>query len=164
MDATIAAAKTTFEIAGTAKSWQEAHEATQRAIQATNSDLQRSVLEQATAKMMLTGHLGYAPDDPEAVRLALVYTERLVEYQSPETEVVLAAVNTFGDDWPAARTRAVAIGAADALDAYIEGETECIDCERSPEAMRSLRNAGQESSVFTARQSSAAQRLREAVQ
>lgn len=164
MTAILATAETTFGIAATAETWQDAHAATQRALAAAESDVERSMLEQATAKMMLTGHLVRVPDDPEAARVALTYAERLVERQSPETEVVLAAVTTFGDAWPAAKTRAVAVGAADALDAYIEGGAECVDCERSERAKQSLRASGQETGAFTARQTSAALRLREAIQ
>lgn len=163
MHSMVLAARTTLEIAATADTWKDAHAATQHAIGASESDLDRATLEQAAAKMMLTGHLIPNADDPEAARLALDYAERLVERRSPEAEVVLAAVTAFGDDWPEAQTVAVATGAADALETYVEEGGSCEDCERTEAAQRSLQAAGQAPDVWTARQMSAAARLREAV-
>ena len=155
---------TVFDIAATAPTWQDAHEATQRALDGATSELERSALEQATSKMMLNLFLTRAPDDPEAARVALEYAERLVERKSPEAEVMLSAVETFGDAWPEARTRAVAIGAAEAAETYIAEGGSCADCERSPAAERSLRETGQDAATYEARQMRAAERLREAVQ
>lgn len=154
----------TLTIASTTTTWREAHAATQRVLDGATSELERASLEQATAKMMLTGYLNDQPDDPEAARVALSYAERLVERESPEAEVVLDAVATFGGVWPEAKTRAVAVGAAEAAETYVADGGMCADCERPPEAERALREMGQDPLTYEARQSRAAQRLRQAVQ
>lgn len=153
-----------FEISATAETWEAADAAAQRAIENAETELGRSTIEQATAKMMLTGYLTTASDDPEAARVALRYAERLVERGSPETEAVLTAVMMFRDEWTEAETRSVATGAIEALNTYVAEGGSCTDCERTEDAQRAMRRSGMEPGVFEARQLDAARRLREAAQ
>ena len=159
-----AAIQAMLAVASQADDWREADAATQRALESAESDLAREAIEQSTAKMMLTGFLVKAHDDPEAARAALRYTRRLVDLQSPEAEVVLAAVEAFKDEWSVAETEAVVEGAISALDAYVAEGGSCADCERSDDAQRTLARAGMEPDVYVARQRNAAERLRAAVE
>ena len=159
MEAAAIAMTTTFDIAATTDTWQEAHGAVQEAVSSAASDLNRSTIEQATAKMMLTGHLARHADDPDAARVALGYAERLVELRSPEAEVVLAAAETFRSSWADDDVDRLARRAARNIEAYVTEGGSCEDCDRSADVERALRLANQAPDAWETRQAEAARAL-----
>ncbi len=149
-----------YEVAGTAKTWQDAHVMAQEQIRSAEPEVVRSTVEQSMAKLMLVGYLVPNRGESDASELALDYAQSLVEEGSPEVEVVLETVNAFGSEWQPAERRAVSIGAAQAVEAHIQGGTVCPDCELPAEARRILVETGKTTDVMTLRRLDAARQLR----
>lgn len=150
-----------YEVAGEAESWEEAHSMAQEKINSAGPGVERAGVSQAMAKLLLTGYLVPNQSAEGASDLALAYTHLLVEHQSPEAETVLEVVESFGEKWNQAELRAVALGAAEAAEAHVEGRASCGDCGLPKEARQAMIESGQSNDVVDLRRLAAAERLRE---
>ena len=153
-----------LDVAHRAKTWQEADHIAQRHIESARPGVVREAVEQSVAKAVLVGYLVPARGEPGASEAALRYARLLVDRRSPEAEAVLAAVQTFGAEWPAQERRAIALGAADAAVAHVTAGTTCRDCEAPADVRQALADAGRAKDVVTARRIGAAAALREQAQ
>lgn len=149
------------EIAVQASDWRDAHAMAQEMISEAPVGVVRGAVEQAVAKLLLAGYLVPNQTEDGASDLALEYAELLVERRSPEAETVLKTVEAFGSTWEDADRRAVALGAAEAVESHVEGGSLCRDCDLPEEARRALAESGQSSDVVSLRRLRAAERLRE---
>lgn len=149
-----------YDVANHAETWEDAHALAQQHIRDADPGVMRATVEQSMAKLLLVGYLAPNHEDPEAAELALQYTRTLVQHGSPEAEAVLETATAFRSEWKPADLRAVAIGAADAVEAHVEGGTPCRDCELPTEARRVLVETGKTDDVISLRRLAAARELR----
>lgn len=149
-----------YEVSARATTWQEAHALAQQQIRDAEPGVVRATVEQAMAKLMLVGYLAPHAQDPGTADLALSYAQSLVEQGSPEAEAVLETAEAFGPAWDAADLRAVARGAAEAVEAHVQGGSGCSSCDLPVEARRRLAETGQQTDVVSVRRLDAARQLR----
>lgn len=155
-----AALGATVGVADQAADWREASALAEQAVEQAESGAVRSAIEQSTAKLLLVGYLIPSADQEGTASTALDYSRTLVERQSPEADVVLASVEAFGSQWNPAEMRAVALGAADAAEAYVANTRSCPDCEIPEAGRQDLSGRGQTMDVANARRLDAARQLR----
>lgn len=148
------------DIAGRADDWHEAHAIAQQKIADAPSGVIRASVEQAVAKLMLVGYLVPSAPSEEASALSLQYANLLVDQRSPEAESVLETVEAFGAGWTEADRRAVALGAAEAVEAYVREGAACRDCELPAEMRRAVTERGQTTDIVSLRRLEAAEQLR----
>ena len=150
-----------YYVADGATSWETANELATKAIDDAEPGVIRASVEQAVSKLLLVGYLVPNHADSGTSDLALTYAQRLVENNSPEAEALVETVETFGPEWEPAARRAVAVGAADAVEAHVRGGTSCVDCDVSAEVLQAMTERGQTVDVVAARRLASAERLRE---
>ena len=155
------AAQSMHDVAYHANTWEEADALTLREIEEAEPGVIRRTVEQAVSKVVLVGYLVPNHADARASDVALAYTRRLVTRKSPEAEAVLSAVETFGPTWEPGERRAVALGAAEAVEAHVREGTSCQDCALPAEARRALSERGQAPDVVSLRRLDAARQLRD---
>lgn len=149
-----------LEIGREAEDWREAHALAQEAIQRAEAGIHRSNVEQATAKLLLTGYLVPNQSAEGVSQLASNYADVLVRRESPEAETVLQTLEAFGDTWSPDRVRSLAIGAAEAAEAYETITSSCQDCAMPEEAQRDQARRGRDADVAMSRRLQAAAQLR----
>ena len=160
MERVAVASDAMHDVANHAQTWEDAHARAQRHIRDAEPGVMRATVEQSMAKLLLVGYLTPNHEDPKAAELALRYARSLVQHGSPEAEAVLETATAFRSEWDPADLRAEAIGAADAVEAHIQGGTACRDCEVPTEARRVLVETGKTADVVTLRRLAAASELR----
>jgi hypothetical protein len=148
------------DITRRADDWQEADEIAQAAIEAAESDHERSLIEQATAKLLLVSYLAPNAEDAGAAERALAYADVLVQHESPETEAVLTAARTFANEWPQDDLRRIALRSAETAEEYVAGTETCVDCDVPDAAREHMVETGQTTDVKSARRLGAAEQLR----
>ncbi|WP_420457467.1 hypothetical protein [Rubrivirga sp.] len=155
-----AALTATVNIAKKADGWQDAHDRAQEAVAAAEPGVVRSNVEQAMAKLMLTGYLVPNRSEEGVPELALEYSRALVQHESPEAETILESVGAFRTEWGPIETRSVAVRAAEAAESYVAETARCTDCDMPEAARRDLSDEGRDEDVVSARRLEAAAQLR----
>lgn len=152
---------TVVEITARADDWREAVEVADRAIRQAAPGVERSRVEQTTAKLLLQAYLVPNADQPGAAEAARVYARALIDRQSPEAEVLLVTVRAFQNSWEPAEVRTIAQEAADAAEASVRERGGCVDCEMPDPIRRDLSRRGRASDVTRAARAEAVRQLRE---
>ncbi len=148
------------DITKEAGDWQEADAMAQAAIENAASDLERSKIEQATAKLLLVSYLVPNAENAGAADRALAYADMLVKHESPEVEAVLTAARTFADEWPQVDLRRIALRSAETAEAYVVNTPDCADCDLPAAARERMIETGQTADIKNLRRLSAAEQLR----
>lgn len=159
--ATVKAMETVFT---KADGWRDAHVLAQAEIEASEQGIVRASVEQGLAKLLLTTYLIPNQEEEGASEVGLLYSRALVEHGSPETEVVLQAVEAFGSEWDRADVRTIAIGGAEAAEQYAARPAPCLDCALPDEVRNDFAGRGLSSEVANTRRLNAAERLRAVVE
>lgn len=148
------------DITNRADDWREADQIAQAAIEAASSELERSNVEQATAKLLLVSYLAPNARDAGAAERALAYADVLVQHESPETEAVLTAAQTFADEWPRDDLRRIALRSAEIAEVYVANTPDCADCDLPAAARDHMIETGQTADIKNLRRLRAAESLR----
>lgn len=148
------------DIVSRANDWQEADQIAQAAIANAASDLERSHIEQATAKLMLVSYLAPNAAETGTAERALAYANLLVEHESPEAEAILAASQAFANEWPQDDLQRIASRSAESAETYVANAPSCDDCDLPAAAREHMIETGQTADIKDLRRLRAAEQLR----
>lgn len=148
------------DIVSRANDWREADQIAQAAIANAASDLERSHIEQATAKLMLVSYLAPNAGETGTAERALAYADVLVEHESPEAEAILAASQAFANEWPQDDLRRIAIRSAESAETHVANAPSCDDCDLPAAAGEHMIETGQTEDIKSLRRLRAAEQLR----
>lgn len=148
------------DIMSRADDWREADQIAQAAIANAASDLERSHIEQATAKLMLVSYLAPNAGETGTAERALAYANVLVEHKSPEAEAVLTTAQAFANEWPQDDLRRIASRSAESAETHVANAPSCDDCELPTAAREHMIETGQTADIKNLRRLRAAESLR----
>ena len=148
------------DIVSRANDWQEADQIAQAAIANAASDLERSHIEQATAKLLLVSYLAPNAGEAGTAERALAYADMLVQHESPEAEAILTAAQTFADEWPHDDLRRIARRSAENAETFVANRPDCADCDLPAAAREHRIETGQTADIKNLRRLRAAEQLR----
>lgn len=148
------------DITKEAGNWQEADAMAQAAIAGAESDLERSHIEQAVAKLLLVSYLAPNAEDDGTADRALAYADLLVEHENPEAEAILTAAQAFANEWPQDDLQRIASRSAESAETHVANAPSCDDCDLPAAAREHMIETGQTADIKNLRRLRAAESLR----